>query len=106
MSQIDLQIIEEEDDDPILSVVNIVDVFLVIIAVLLIILMSNPINPFITEDDVIMIKNANQPDMQIMIKEGEELRHYQSTGEIGEGRGSRAGTAYQLEDGSMIYVPE
>jgi hypothetical protein len=37
---------ELEDDDPILSVVNLIDVFLVIIAALLLAVAQNPMNVF------------------------------------------------------------
>jgi len=106
MNRLKLSILEEEEDDPIASTVNIIDVFLVVVAVLLIILMSNPINPFAKNEEVIVIKNPGKPDMEMLIKEGAELKHYQSTGEVGEGKGSKAGITYRMEDGSMIYVPE
>ena len=106
MSQIDLKIIEEDEDDPILSVVNMVDLFLVVIAVLLIIVMSNPINPFNQAENVTVIKNPGEKNMEILVKEGNELKQYQSTGEMGEGKGAKAGVTYRLEDGSLIYVPE
>ena len=96
---------DAEDDDPILSVVNIVDVFLVIIAVLLIAIIQNPLNPF-TGTDVVVIKNPGDADMEIIIRSGEKLEHYRASGELGEGAGSRAGVAYRMEDGSMVYVPE
>lgn len=38
---------DEDSDDPILSVVNIIDVFLVIIAGLLIAILENPLNPLL-----------------------------------------------------------
>jgi hypothetical protein len=101
-----LNILEDEDgDDPILSVVNIVDVFLVIIAVLLISILENPVNPFALQNAVI-IKNPGEPNMEMIVKKGKELRNYKSTGKIGEGQGSKAGVAYRLKDGTMIYVPE
>jgi copper(I)-binding protein len=50
---------DDDGDDPILSVVNIIDVFLVIIAVLLIAVLENPLNPFSTQDAVV-IKLAAQ----------------------------------------------
>ena len=106
MSRLKLNILEEEDDDPIAGAVNIIDVFLVIIAVLLIILMSNPLNPFATEEEIIVIKNPGKPNMEMLIKDGTELKHYQSSGEVGEGKGSKAGITYKMDDGSMIYVPE
>jgi hypothetical protein len=30
----------------------------------------------------------------------------QKAGQIGEGQGAKAGTAYRLKNGSMVYVPE
>lgn len=106
MSRLKLNILEDEDDDPIAGAVNIIDVFLVIIAVLLVILMSNPLNPFATEEEIIVIKNPGKPNMEMLIKDGTELKHYQSSGEVGEGKGSKAGITYKMDDGSMIYVPE
>lgn len=103
---ININILDDDDgDDPILSVVNIVDVFLVIIAVLLIAVIENPLNSFATQD-VIVIKNPGKPDMAMVVKEGNELKEYKSSGQIGEGQGAKAGTAYRLKNGSMVYVPE
>lgn len=96
---------DDDQDDPILSVVNLMDVFLVIIAVLLIVVVESPLNPFL-DDDVVVIRNPGQDNMEMIIKEGEVMTHYRSSGEIGEGQGVRAGITYRLEDGSMIYVPE
>jgi hypothetical protein len=96
---------EDDQDDPILSVVNLIDVFLVVIAVLLIVVIENPLNPF-TSEEVVVVKNPGRADMEMIVKKGEELTHYKTSGEIGEGRGIRAGITYRLEDGSMVYVPE
>jgi hypothetical protein len=105
-SQLLSNILDDDDgDDPILSVVNIVDVFLVIIAVLLIAVMENPLNPFSTQDAVV-ITNPGTPQMEMVVKKGKELKQYKSTGQIGEGEGAKAGTAYRLRDGTMVYVPE
>lgn len=101
-----LGVLDDDDgDDPILSVVNIIDVFLVIIAVLLITVMENPLNPF-SADQVTVIKNPGQPDMEITVKDGQELKTFTSTGAIGAGTGTKAGIAYRMDDGSMVYVPE
>ncbi len=104
--RIGIDILSDDDgDDPILSVVNIVDVFLVVIAVLLIAVMENPLNPFATED-VVVLRNPGEPDMRMLVREGKELKEYRSSGQIGEGEGAKAGTAYRLRNGSMVYVPE
>ncbi len=96
---------DDDGDDPILSVVNIVDVFLVVIAVLLIAVIENPLSPF-TAQNMVVIKNPGTPTMEMVVKEGKELKHYKSTGQIGEGQGQKAGVAYRLKDGTMVYVPE
>jgi|GEM_PF-58246 len=96
---------EDEELNPIISAVNLVDVFLVIIAALLIALAQNPLNTF-SADDVTVIKNAGKPNMEVIVKKGKEIKEYKSNGEIGSGQGSRAGVAYKMADGSFVYVPE
>lgn len=96
---------EDEELNPILSVVNIVDVFLVLIAALLISIASNPLSPY-GADNVTIVKNAGTPEMEMIIKEGEKITQYKSSGEIGTGKGARAGVAYKMDDGSIIYVPD
>jgi len=100
-----MRFLDDDDDDPILSVVNLVDLFVVIIGILLMILVENPFNPF-NRANVVVIENPGTAEMAITIKEGKELTRYQSSGEIGEGQGAKAGTAYRLPNGKMIYVPE
>ncbi len=101
-----LRLMEDlESDDPILSVVNIIDVFLVIIAALLLAVANSPMNPF-TAETATVIRNPGTPDMEIIVKDGREIEKYQASGKIGQGEGARAGIAYRLKDGSMIYVPE
>ncbi|WP_133406489.1 DUF2149 domain-containing protein [Parashewanella tropica] len=96
---------EDEELNPIVSAVNLIDVFLVIIAALLIAIAQNPLNVF-SEDSVTVVKNAGKPNMEVIVKEGKEIKQYKSTGAIGTGEGARAGVAYKMADGSFVYVPE
>jgi hypothetical protein len=96
---------DDDADDPILSVVNLIDLFLVVAGILLIEIVRNPLNRFANQN-VTVIENPGQADMRITIKQGEELTRYESTGEIGEGGGVKAGVTYRLPDGRMVYVPE
>ena len=96
---------EDEAANPLLSVTNLIDVFLVLIAALLISIAQNPMNPFLDET-VTVIKNAGQPDMELIIKDGETIETYKNSGEIGNGEGVKAGIAYKMPDGSIVYVPE
>jgi len=96
---------EDEGINPALSLVNLVDVFLVLVAALLIAIAQNPMNPFL-EENVTVIKNEGTPEMEIIIKKGEKIETYKSHGKIGNGEGVKAGIAYRMPDGSIIYVPE
>lgn len=92
-------------DDPILSLVNLIDLFLVVIGILLIVIVRNPLNPF-SRQNVVVIENPGEANQHMLIKQGEELRQYQAGDEIGEGQGVKAGITYRLSDGRLIYVPE
>jgi hypothetical protein len=96
---------DDEADDPILSVVNLVDLFLVICGVLMVLIARNPLNPFQAKD-VIVVENPGKADMTITVKEGEMMERYTSSGKIGEGGGVKAGVTYRLPDGNLVYVPE
>lgn len=96
---------EDEANDPMLSVVNLIDLFLVIIGMLMVVIVANPLSPF-SQDKVVVVENPGEADMRITIKDGQELTRYESSGEVGQGQGARAGVTYRLDDGRMIYVPE
>jgi hypothetical protein len=42
--------------------------------------------------------------MEILVKHGNKLTRFQSSGGSIEGNGIEAGSAYQLSDGTMVYV--
>ena len=96
---------DSEADDPILSVVNLIDVFLVLIAALLLSIANNPLNPFST-DKVTLIRNAGQANMEIVTRDGKKIEHFQADGAAGQGKGVKAGVAYRMSDGSLVYVPD
>ena len=100
-----MRFLDEDDDDPMLSVVNLIDLFLVIIGMLMVVIAQNPLNPF-SEERVGVVENPGEDNMRITVKDGQELTRYESSGEMGEGQGARAGVTYRLDDGRMIYVPE
>ena len=97
---------ETDGDDPILSVVNLIDIFLVIIAALLITIAQNPLINVFTKQDVTIITDAGKDSMEMIIKKGEQIERFKSTGQSGQGEGTKAGVAYRMQDGSVVYVPE
>jgi hypothetical protein len=99
-----LSILGEEDDDPMLSAVNLVDVFLVLVVALLTAVALQQQKD--AEENVTIIKKPGEPEMEIVVREnGKEIR-YKGNGGSSEGQGVRAGVAYKLKDGNIIYVPE
>jgi hypothetical protein len=99
-----LHILDEDDDDPVLSTINLIDVFLVVIGMLLIAVINNPMNPFVG-DKLTIIRNEGKPNMEIITKDGQKITRFKASGASGEGDGEKAGTAYRMKDGSMVYVP-
>lgn len=97
---------EQDSDDPILSVVNLIDIFLVIIAALLITVARNPMLNAFNQKDVTVITDPGKPGMEMMVKQGEKIERYKASGAIGSGDGEKAGVAYRMKDGSIVYVPE
>ncbi|MGP1664371.1 MAG: DUF2149 domain-containing protein [Rhodanobacter sp.] len=95
-----------EADDPILSVVNLIDIFLVVIAALLLTVARNPMLQMMQSNDVTVITDAGTASMQMLVKHGEKIERFRSTGQTGQGEGSKAGVAYRMKDGSVVYVPE
>lgn len=96
-----LKVLDEDDDDPMLSAVNLVDVFLVLVVALLAAVATSS-----RQSAPATVRDAGAPDMEIVVTEqGREIR-YKGSGSVSEGAGVRAGVAYRLNDGSIIYVPE
>jgi hypothetical protein len=96
--------LDNEDDDPVLSTINLIDVFMVVIGMLLIAIVNNPVSPF-AKDKVTIIRNEGKPNMEIITKDGQKVLHFKASGASGEGNGEKAGTAYRMKDGTMVYVP-
>ena len=99
-----LNVLAEDDDDPMLSAVNLVDVFLVLVVALLTAVAVQTQTS--ANESVTIIRNAGQPDMEVVVREqGKEVR-FKGAGSAAQGQGVRAGVAYQLEDGNIVYIPE
>ena len=59
-----------------------------------------------SQKDVTIVTNPGQPDMEMIVKRGKKIERLRATDEQGWGRGLRLGTAYRLESGEVVYVPE
>jgi hypothetical protein len=99
-----LNSLDNDDDDPVLSTINLIDVFMVVIGMLMIAIVNNPMNPFM-QDKITVIRNEGKPNMEIITKEGSKVTRFKASGASGEGNGEKAGTAFRMKDGTMVYVP-
>lgn len=96
-------------ENPMSSVGNVFDVAMVFsVALLVAIVMSAGLTELLTDQDITIVKNPGQENMQIIQKteEGIEIMEINAEEQIGGGIGDILGTAYRLEDGRVIYVPE
>ena len=53
-----------------------------------------------------MVRKTAKGEMTLVSKKGRKIKAVKITPEQAAGRGTRLGTAYKLEDGSVVYVPE
>ncbi len=100
-------VFDAEDTDPLSGMANLFDIAMVF-AVALMVAMTTyfKVNELLTKEDVTMVKNPGRENMEIIIKKGREITRYKAGKGSGEGKGKRVGTAYELENGQIIYVPE
>ena len=96
------------DSDPLEGVANLFDTAVVFIAALLLALIAvfDASDLFSPKSDLTILKRNDRGEMTVIEKRGRKFRAVKMTREEAAGRGVRLGTAYRLEDGSMIYVPE
>ncbi len=98
-----------EDYDPMSVVSNLFDVAMVFAVALMVALVSRyNMTEMLSQEDFTMVKNPGKENMEIITKEGEKINRYTpSEDQSATGnKGKRVGTAYQLENGDIIYVPE
>lgn len=102
------QSVAAEEIDPLSGVANLFDVSVVFIVGLIVALFGAfPLKELADpKSQVTVMKRSAKGELRILVKSGRRLESYKVGSEQGEGTGKRLGTAYQLDDGQMIYVPE
>ncbi|MCK9224299.1 MAG: DUF2149 domain-containing protein [Candidatus Muirbacterium halophilum] len=96
------------DNDPLSGMANLFDVSMVFALALMVALVFHlNMSEMLTEKDATIVKNPGKDNMEIIVKKGEKITKYKASEETaGEGKGKKVGTAYQLENGEIIYIPE
>jgi hypothetical protein len=104
-----VQLFSSRQEEPLHGVANLFDVALVFIVALLLSLMATyQILDFFSEkSEITIVKKNEEGQMEIITKIGKEIKVEKVTdSKMGGVEGIKLGTAYQLKDGRMIYVPE
>ena len=99
----------QTDSDPMGTVANLFDVAMVFAVALLVALVTRfYMTDMFSKEDFTMVKNPGKENMEIITKEGQEIKRYTPSEEqeTSGKRGKKVGVAYQLESGEIIYVPE
>lgn len=99
---------DTDGDDPMSGVANIFDVSVVLIVAMLFALFSalNMLDLFDPQSEVTFTKKNERGEMQIITKKGKEIKVQKVTDTESVGKGTRLGTAFQLENGKVVYVPD
>jgi hypothetical protein len=99
---------DEPLEDPMAGVANLFDVSVVFIVSMMIALfmaynMVDLVNP---KSEVTITKKNAHGEIEIITKIGKEIKVQKVTDKKLSGEGVRLGTAYQLKNGKVVYVPE
>lgn len=95
------------DDDPLAGVANLFDIGIVFALGFMVSLISalNLLDMFDPETKVTITKER-EDGLEITVREGNQTTIRRLSKQIGSGDGVRLGTAYRLEDGTVVYVPD
>ncbi|WP_196895445.1 DUF2149 domain-containing protein [Aureivirga marina] len=101
------RLLQAGDDDPMSGMTNLFDIAMVFAVALMVALVSRfQMTEMLTKDDFTIVKNPGKTNMEIIQKKGKTIEKYKGSKGSSEGKGKKVGTAYQLENGEIIYVPE
>lgn len=99
---------DEPLEDPISGVANLFDASVVFIVSMMIALFMayNMIDLLDPKSEVTITKKGADGRIEMIVKKGKEIKVRKVTDKRLSGEGTRLGTAYQLKDGKVVYVPE
>jgi len=99
---------EQPLEDPISGVANLFDASVVFIVSMMIVLFMayNMLDLLDPKSEITITKKTADGKIEIITKKGKEIKAKKVTDKRLSGEGIKLGTAYQLKDGRIIYVPE
>ena len=102
---------KEDDNDPMSVVGNLFDVAMVFAVALMVALVARfNMTEMFSKEDFTMVKNPGTEKMEIITKKGNKIEKYTPSTDQNNSqnktKGKKVGTAYQLENGQIIYVED
>lgn len=100
---------DRNDDNPLDLMANLFDAGMVFAVALMVAVVSHFNLPEIfSSEDFTIVKNPGAADMEIITKEGTKIERFtpSENQEQSGTKGRRVGSAYQLDNGEIIYIPE
>lgn len=94
----------DSEFDPLANLFDAAFVFAVALLVALVSFLQVP--DLLRRKDYTIITDPGTPEMKMVVKQGEEIKHYEATDSVGAGSGELLGRAYRLSDGRVVYVPK
>jgi hypothetical protein len=99
---------DADGDDPLAGVANLFDASIVFIVAMMLALFSamNMLDMLDPKSDFTLTKKTADGKIEVLSKKGAEIKLSKVSEQPLSGSGTRLGTAYQLPDGKVVYVPE
>jgi hypothetical protein len=98
--------VPDRQGDPMESMGSLFDVAMLIgVGFLIVALSGFGLRELLSSEDVTIVKDPGTAQMEIIRKEGRTIERFTTTDATAEGVGTAIGTVYQLEDGSVVWVP-
>ncbi|MGC3956483.1 MAG: DUF2149 domain-containing protein [Verrucomicrobiota bacterium] len=96
------------DEDPLAGIANLFDVSVAFIVALLIALFALLSSGKLLDknSNVTLVKQTENGEMEIITKQGGQIKVQKVTDKTLSGQGTRLGTAYRLANGQVVYVPD
>jgi hypothetical protein len=96
------------DEDPLAGIANLFDVSVAFIVALLIAMFALFSSGKLLDknSNVTLVKQTESGEMEIIVKQGNQIKVQKVTDKTLSGQGTRLGTAYRLANGQVVYVPD
>ncbi|MGL4612996.1 MAG: DUF2149 domain-containing protein [Shewanella sp.] len=100
--------LRQEEMDPLTGIANLFDASIVLIVSMMIALFTtfNLLGLMDQQSQVTITTKNMQGEVQIVTKQGTEIKVQKVTQNALSGEGVKLGTAFQLDDGRVVYVPD